>query len=64
MPQDQTEILMQEVAILRGEIAQLHTLLEQMDESVRHLNVTLLERVNALVETVQKLENRLPMLPQ
>ena len=64
MPQDQIEILMQEVAILRGEIAQLHTILEQMDESVRHLNVTLLERVNALVETVQRLEMRLPLLPQ
>jgi hypothetical protein len=64
MPQDQIEILMQEVAILRGEIAQLHTMLEQMDESVRHLNVTLLERVNALVETVQRLEMRLPLLPQ
>jgi hypothetical protein len=64
MPQDQIEILMQEVAILRGDIAQLHTMLEQMDESVRHLNVTLLERVNALVETVQRLEMRLPLLPQ
>jgi hypothetical protein len=64
MPQDQIEILMQEVAILRGEIAQLHTMLEQMDESVRHLNVTLLERVNDLVETVQRLEMRLPLLPQ
>jgi hypothetical protein len=39
-------------------------MLEQMDESVRHLNVTLLERVNALAETVQKLEMRLPILPQ
>ena len=61
---DETEILLQEIAILRGEVAQLLTMLERTDESVRNLNVTLLERLSALVVWVQKLEARLPILPQ
>jgi hypothetical protein len=61
---DQIEILLQEIAILRGEVAHLHKMIEQADESVRSLNVTLLERVNALVVLVQKLEARLPILSQ
>jgi hypothetical protein len=61
---DQMEILLQEIAILRGEVAQLHTMLEHADESVRNLNVTLLERVNALADLIQRLEARLPILPQ
>jgi hypothetical protein len=61
---DETEILLQEIAILRGEVAQLLTMLERTDESVRNLNVTLLERLSALVACVQKLEARLPILPQ
>ena len=61
---DQIEILLQEVAILRGEIAHLHRMIEQADESVRNLNVMLLERMNALEVLVQKLEVRLPILPQ
>jgi hypothetical protein len=63
MPQDQIEILMQEVAILRGEIAQLHTMLEQMDESVRHLNVTLLERVKRLSRDGSEIGNATPVTP-
>jgi len=61
---DQIEILMQEIAILRGEVAHLHTMLEQADESVRNLNVTLLERLNALAGLIEKLETRLPILSQ
>jgi hypothetical protein len=61
---DQTEILLQEVAILRGEVAYLHTMLEKSDESVRNLSVTLLERLNTLVLLMQKIEARLPILPQ
>jgi hypothetical protein len=61
---DQTEILLQEIAILRGELAHLLTMVERTDESVRNLNVTLLERLSALVACVQKLEARLPILPQ
>ena len=61
---DQIEILLEEIAILRGEIAHLHTMLEQADESVRNLNVTVLERLNALVGLIQKLETRLPILSQ
>jgi hypothetical protein len=61
---DQTEILLQEVAILRAEVARLHSLIEQADESVRHLNVTLLERINTLMVLMQQLEGRLPPLPQ
>lgn len=61
---DEIEILLQEIAILRGEVAQLHTMIEHADESVRNLNVTLLERVNVLADLIQKLEARLPILPQ
>jgi len=61
---DQIEILLEEIAILRGEVAHLHTMLEQADESVRNLNVTLLERLEALVGLIQKLETRLPILSQ
>ena len=61
---DQIEILLQEIAILRGEGAHLHRMIEQADESVRNLNVTLLERMGALVVLVQKLDARLPILPQ
>jgi hypothetical protein len=61
---DETEILLQEIAILRGEVAQLLTMLERMDESFRNLNATLLERLDALVVLVRGLEARLPILPQ
>jgi hypothetical protein len=61
---DQTEILLQEVAILREEVAYMRTILEKSDESVRHLSVTLLERLNDLVLFMQKIEARLPLLPQ
>jgi hypothetical protein len=61
---DQMEILLQEIAILRGEVAHLHAILEQADESVRSLNVTLLERLDALAGLIQKLETRLPILSQ
>jgi hypothetical protein len=61
---DQTEILLQEVAILREEVAYMRTILEKSDESVRNLSVTLLERLNDLVLFMQKIEARLPLLPQ
>jgi hypothetical protein len=61
---DQIEILLQEIAILRGEVAHLHRMIEQTDESVRNLNVTLLERINALVMLMQKLEALLPVFLQ
>jgi hypothetical protein len=61
---DQIEILLEEVAILRAEVAHLHSIIEQTDESVRHLNVTVLERMNTLIVLMQQLEGRLPPLPQ
>ena len=61
---DQTEILLREVAILREEVAYMRTILEKSDESVRNLSVTLLERLNDLVLFMQKIEARLPLLPQ
>ena len=61
---DQIEILLQEVAILRREIAYLHRMLEKSDESLRNLNVTLLEGLDALVVLIRGLEARLPILPQ
>jgi hypothetical protein len=61
---DQTEILLQEVAILRGEVAILHTMLENSDESIRNLSTMFLERLNNLVLLMQRIEARLPVLPQ
>lgn len=61
---DQMEILLQEIAVLRGEVAHLHAKVERADESLRNLNVTLLERLNDLLGLMEKLEARLSILSQ
>jgi hypothetical protein len=61
---DQTEILLQEVAILRQEIALLHTMLETSCESLQNLNVAFLKRLDVLTVMVRDIQTRLPPLPQ
>jgi hypothetical protein len=61
---DQTEILLQEVAILRQEIALLHTMLETSNESLQNLSVAFLKRLDALTDMVRDIQTRLPPLPQ
>ena len=61
---DRIEIVLQEIAILRGEVAHLHTILEQANESLRDLNVTLLKRMGDVADLIQKLEAQLPTVSQ
>jgi hypothetical protein len=61
---DQTEILLQEIAILRQEIAHLHTVLETSNESIQKLNLALLKGLDALTLMVRDIQGRLPPLTQ
>jgi hypothetical protein len=54
MPDD-SEILLQEIAILRQEIADMRGALENLDELVRALNVTLLRCADQLTTLTQKM---------
>jgi hypothetical protein len=54
MPDD-SEILMEEIAILRQEIADMRGTLENVDQLVRSLNVTLLQCVEQLTILTQKI---------
>jgi hypothetical protein len=61
MPDD-TEILLQEVAILRQEIAQIRAMFEKSDESLRTFNTALLQLLDALMVSIRAIEARLPPL--
>jgi prefoldin subunit 5 len=61
MPDD-TEILLQEVAILRQEIAQIRAMFEKLDESLRTFNTALLQLLDALTVSIRAIEARLPPL--
>jgi hypothetical protein len=61
---DQMEILLQEIAILRQEMARLNGLLEESSESLRSLNLAFLQRMEALTVSMQEILARLPTLPQ
>jgi hypothetical protein len=61
MPDD-TEILLQEVAILRQEIAQIRAMVEKSDESLRNFNMALLQLLEALMVSMRAIEARLPPL--
>ncbi len=54
MPDD-SEILLEEIAILRQEIADIRGTLENVDQLVRSLNVTLLQCVEQLTILTQKI---------
>ncbi len=54
MPDD-SEILLQEIAILRQEIADMRGTLDNLDQLVRALNVTLLQCVDQLSTLTQKM---------
>jgi hypothetical protein len=59
---DQTEILLQEIAILRQEIAHLHAVLETSSESIHTMNVAFLKGLDALTFMVRDIQ--VPPLPQ
>jgi hypothetical protein len=59
---DDTEILLQEVAILRQEIAQIRAMFEKSDESLRTFNTALLQLLDALTVSIRGIEARLPPL--
>jgi cell division septum initiation protein DivIVA len=61
MPDD-IEILLQEVAILRQEIAQIRAMVEKSDESLRSFNTALLQLLDALMVSMRAIEARLPPL--
>lgn len=61
---DQIEILLQECAVLRREVAQLQAALEGLRESSETANAALLQRIEALVALMRTIEGRLPPLPQ
>jgi hypothetical protein len=61
MPDD-IEILLQEVAILRQEIAQIRAMFEKSDESLRIFNTALLQLLDALTVSIRAIEARLPPL--
>jgi hypothetical protein len=50
---DHSEILLEEIAILRQEIAEVRGVLENLDQLVRGLNVTLLQCVDQLTTLTQ-----------
>lgn len=54
MPDD-SEILLQEIAILRHEIADVRATLDNLSELVRALNVTLLQCVDQLTALTHKM---------
>ncbi len=60
MPDD-TEILLQEVAVLRGELADLRTTPERAQESIRNDVALILERLDTLTVLI---ETRIPPPPQ
>lgn len=53
MPEE-TEILLQEIAILRQEMADIRGALDNLDQLVRALNVTLVQCVEQLTVLTQK----------
>jgi hypothetical protein len=55
MPDD-SEIVLEELAILRQEIADVRGTLENLDQLVRGLNVTLLQCVDQLTILTQKIQ--------
>ena len=61
---DQMEILFEEIAILRQEIARLHGLHEESSESLRSLNLAFLQRMDVLTVLMREIIARLPTLPQ
>ena len=52
---DESEILLQEIAILRQEIADMRGALNDLEQLVRALNVTLLQCVDQLSALTQKI---------
>ena len=64
MPDDYSEVLLAEIAILRQEIAHLQAQLEQTTEALNSLNLGLLQKIDGLNEMLLAVQTRLPPLPQ
>jgi hypothetical protein len=62
--QDYSEILLQEIAIVRQEIADVRGALENLDQLVQTLNVTLLQSVEQVTNLTQRIESCLPLIRQ
>ena len=64
MPDDYSEVLLAEIAIVRQEIAHLQAQLEQTTEALHSLNLGLLQKIDGLSEMLLAMQTRLPPLPQ
>jgi hypothetical protein len=64
MPDNYSEILLAEMAILRQEIAHLQAQLEQTTEALHSLNIGLLQKLDVLSEMLLAIQTRLGPLPQ
>jgi len=61
---DRIELLFQECAILRREVAQTQAAVERLTESSEAANAAVLERLEELAALMRSIEARLPPLPQ
>jgi len=61
---DRIEILLQECAILRREIAHILGTLDNLRESSEVANAAVLERMEAMLSMIRSIEMRLPPLSQ
>jgi hypothetical protein len=61
---DQTEILLQEIAVLRQEIAHLHAVLQTSNESLHNLNVAFVKGLDVLTVMLREIQGRLPPFRQ
>jgi hypothetical protein len=52
---DESEVLLQEIAILRREVADMRGALDNLDQLVHALNVTLLQCVDQLTVLTQRI---------
>jgi len=62
--QDQIEILMQEVALLRQEVAHILALVGKSADTSQVFHAAVLERIDSLATQLGAMEVRLPPLPQ
>jgi hypothetical protein len=61
---DRIELLLQECAILRREVAQIQSAVERLTESSEAANAAVFERLEELAALMRSIEARLPPLPQ
>lgn len=59
---EQFEMLLEEIAILRNDVAQIQAALARSEETFRSTQAALLERLVTLTELVMSIEKKLPTL--